>query len=95
MGYKTADIVLSYGFGEPRIAIDVHVEVCSKRIGLVRPKARYEEIRKALENLTPIKQRHVVNSGFVNFGKKICRTRNPKCGECPFDYFCEYCLSVS
>jgi endonuclease-3 len=90
VGPKTADIILSYGYGKPVIAVDTHVEVVSKRLGLVREKAKYEEIRKTLENLTPPNKRFLVNLGFVNFGKEICITRKPKCEICPFTKFCRY-----
>ncbi|MEM5772831.1 MAG: endonuclease III [Candidatus Aenigmatarchaeota archaeon] len=90
VGDKTADIVLSYGFGFPFIAVDIHVEVCSKRLGLVDKKADYMEIRKSLEEIVPKKDRYLVNLGFVRFGQEICLTRNPKCNACPFFDFCEF-----
>lgn len=90
VGNKTADIVLSYGFGFPVIAIDVHVEVCSKRLGLVRKEAKYLEIKETLESLTKEEERYLVNLGFVRFGQDICLTRNPRCYACPFFSFCEY-----
>lgn len=90
VGYKTSDIVLSYGYGVPTIAVDVHVEVCSKRLGLVRKKARYEEIRETLEDLIPQKDRYIINLGFVNFGKEICITRKPRCHICPLNSICDY-----
>jgi endonuclease-3 len=93
VGFKTADVVLSYGFGEPAIAVDVHVEVCSKRLGFARKEVGYEEIRASLENLVPEKERFLVNLGFVNFGREICRTRNPKCGECKLNEICDFYLS--
>jgi len=90
VGPKTADIVLSYGFGIPVIAVDVHVEVCSKRLGFARQKAKYEEIRSSLEQLVPEKERFIVNLGFVNFGKEICITRRPRCGICGLKRICAY-----
>jgi endonuclease-3 len=94
VGPKTADIVLSYGYGEPVIAVDVHVEVCSKRLGFAREKAKYEEIRSSLEKLVPENERFIVNLGFVNFGKEICRTRNPRCAICEFSKVCDYYAKV-
>ncbi len=93
VGFKTADVVLSYGFGKPVIAVDVHVEVCSKRLGFVRKEAEYEEIRASLEKLVPEEERFLVNLGFVNFGREICRTRNPKCVECELNDVCDFYLS--
>lgn len=93
VGFKTADVVLSYGFGEPVIAVDVHVEVCSKRLGFAGKEAGYEEIRSSLENLVPKNDIYLVNLGFVNFGRDVCRTRNPKCGECKINEICDFYLS--
>jgi len=90
VGYKTADIVLSYGLGKKTIAIDVHVNRCVKRIGLVKKDAKYEETRKTLEKITPQSQRKYVNTGLVMFGREICRSRNPKCMKCPIEKICDY-----
>lgn len=90
VGPKTADVVLCYGLGRPTIPVDVHVEVCSKRLGLVRKEAKYEEMRETLESLTPEEERYTVNLGFVKFGRDFCRTRFPRCSVCPMKDLCEY-----
>jgi endonuclease-3 len=46
VGYKTSAIVLMYGFGIPSIAVDVHVEQISKRLGLVPQNSKPQEIKK-------------------------------------------------
>lgn len=38
VGRKTANVVLSVGFGQPRIAVDTHVFRVANRIGLVHEK---------------------------------------------------------
>jgi len=90
VGFKTSDVVLCYGFGVPTIPVDVHVEVFSKRFGLVNEKAGYEEIRKTLERLIPERDRYLVNLALVKFGKDVCRTRNPKCEMCEIKEYCDY-----
>jgi len=90
VGYKTADIVLSYGFGVPTIAVDTHVNRIPKRIGIVDKKANVEEVRKTLEKLVKGKKRFLVNMGLVRFGQEICRPLNPKCEECPLNKICDY-----
>jgi endonuclease-3 len=90
VGFKTADIVLSYGFGVPTIAIDTHCNRIPKRIGIVDQKAGVEEVRISLERLTPIKDRLIVNHGLVRFGQTICKPVGPKCNICPFSIFCKY-----
>ncbi len=90
VGPKTADVTLGYAFGKPVIPVDVHVEVVSKRLGLVHKKAGYEETRKTLEKLTPEKDRWIVNVGLVLFGKETCKTRNPLCQQCKIKRICDY-----
>lgn len=90
VGNKTADIVLSYGFGKPEIAIDTHVECVTKRLGIVDEKAKYIEIKSALEKLTPINMRKIVNIIFVLHGKKVCQKRKPKCDICPIKGYCKW-----
>lgn len=89
VGFKTSAIVMMYGFKEPIIAVDVHVAVCAQRLGLTKHKDP-EKIRKDLEKIIPKNKWYLVNSGFVQFGKEICRTRNPKCEECPLKEICDY-----
>ena len=90
VGFKTADIVLSYGFGVPTIAVDTHVNRIPKRIGIVDKKANVEQVRERLENLVRGRKRFLVNLGLVRFGQEICRPVNPKCHECPLNKICDY-----
>lgn len=90
VGYKTADVVLMYGFGIPSIAIDTHCNRISKRIGLVSEKASVEKVKRALESLIPKKDWYVVNLGLVQFGREICRPIKPRCSLCPISKNCLY-----
>lgn len=90
VGYKTADIVLSYGFGVPTIAVDTHVAQISKRLGIVDEKADVEEIRKTLEKYIKGDKRFLVNIGLVRFGQEICTSRRPKCSICPLKGICNH-----
>ncbi|MEN2974645.1 MAG: endonuclease III [Candidatus Caldarchaeales archaeon] len=94
VGDKTADIVLSIGYGFPEIAIDTHVETVSKRLGIADEEDRYMQIKKKLEELTPIDKRPIINHLFVTFGREICRKPKPKCSICPIKSFCRYYKSV-
>ncbi len=90
VGYKTADIVLSYGFGVPTIAVDTHVNRIPKRIGIVDEKAGVEQVRERLEKMIPGKKRFVVNLGLVRFGQEICKPIGPLCSNCPLNTICTY-----
>ncbi|NIO19423.1 MAG: endonuclease III [Candidatus Aenigmarchaeota archaeon] len=90
VGFKTADITLSYGFGIPTIAVDTHVNRISKRIGFVSSEKNVEDVRKMLESLIGGKDRFVVNIGLVKFGQDICNPIRPKCWECELTKICDY-----
>jgi endonuclease-3 len=93
VGFKTADIVLMYGFNIPSIAVDTHCNRVPKRIGIVDRKAGVEEVKKALENMLPISKWYLINLGFVSFGKEVCKPVSPLCIKypkmCPFSGFCK------
>ncbi|MBI4167357.1 MAG: endonuclease III [Candidatus Aenigmarchaeota archaeon] len=90
VGFKTADIVLLYAYGIPTIPVDVHVDVVSKRLGLVEKSAKYEETRKTLEKIFDRKEIPRINSGMVEFGQRVCLTARPKCYMCPLVKVCKY-----
>jgi len=94
VGYKTADVVLCYGFNKKTIPVDVHVAVCSRRLGLTK-NTEPEKIRIDLERIIPEKCKRVINLGFVNFGREICRTRNPRCAVCELNKICLYYKDAS
>jgi endonuclease-3 len=91
VGFKTADIVLMYGFNIPSVAVDTHVLKTSKRMGLTDLKDNVEIVREKLESLFPKNKWYLINLGFVSFGKEICKPtpiciKDPK--NCPFSVFC-------
>jgi endonuclease-3 len=90
VGFKTSAIVLSYGFGIPIIAVDTHVNRISKRLGLVKEKASVEEVRENLQKIFPKNKWFLVNLGFVNFGREVCKPIKPKCEICELKRICEF-----
>ena len=89
VGPKTANCVLVYGFGEPRIPTDTHVHRVSNRLGLVRTK-RPEATEQRLMRTVPKDLWLHINELFIRFGKAICRPIGPRCAECSFTSFCRY-----
>jgi endonuclease III len=82
VGYKTADIVLAFVAGHPTIPVDTHVTRVSKRLGIVRSNARYEEIRLALERLVPPGRRVRMHLSLIRFGREVCKAPRPLCPKC-------------
>ncbi len=89
VGRKTANLVLSEGFGKPAICVDVHVHRISNRIGLVKTKSP-EETEFKLMDILPKKYWKYINFVLVAFGQTICKPVKPKCKDCPIVKYCEY-----
>ncbi|KPV62447.1 MAG: G/T mismatches repair enzyme [Candidatus Bathyarchaeota archaeon BA2] len=88
VGPKTADVVLLFCAGKPTIPIDTHVYRVSKRLGLAPPKADYEEVRRALEDLYPPEDYLHVHLLLISLGRKYCKARKPLCKPCPVNMLC-------
>lgn len=89
IGPKSADIVLSFSYGVPVIAVDTHVKWVSHVLKISHEK-NPEKIRARLHEIFPEKDRLIVNDLFVQFGKEICNTGRPKCWMCPIVRMCPY-----
>jgi endonuclease-3 len=88
VGYKTADIVLAFVAGHPTIPVDTHVARVSKRLGIVRKNAGYEEVRLALEELVPTGRRVRMHLSLIRFGREICKAPRPLCPKCLVNRTC-------
>ena len=90
VGPKTADIVLSYGYGVPAIAVDTHILRVCKRTGLVSLRARPTEAKDILEGSLPRGYWFYADGAFLQLGKEYCKPQKPKCDNCPLMELCEY-----
>jgi endonuclease-3 len=93
VGPKTANCVLVYGFGIPRIPVDTHVHRITNRLGLVKTKTP-DETEAALMRVVPMDYWIDLNGLLVRFGQSICRPIGPRCSECNFRRFCSYYKTV-
>lgn len=92
VGRKTANIVLWISFGIPALAVDVHVHRISNRLGWIETK-HPEESEKKLKEILPENIWGPINGSMVEFGKKICKSQKPLCGNCGFSSICPFGLS--
>jgi len=89
VGPKTANCVLVYGFGVPRIPTDTHVHRVSNRLGLARTKTP-EATERSLMRTVPKEYWLHINELFIRFGKDLCRPIGPRCPQCSFTSFCQF-----
>jgi len=93
VGRKTANCVLVYGFGEPAVPVDTHVHRISNRLGIADTKTP-EKTEEVLVDEIPREYWIEINRLMVEFGKNICRPRNPRCDVCPLTGMCDYYQEV-
>ena len=89
VGRKTANVVLSNAFGIPAFAVDTHVFRVSNRIGLCRADS-VEETEKQMTALIPKEKWGQAHHWLIWHGRRVCAARNPKCGECALNQWCEW-----
>ena len=89
IGRKCADIVMSFTFGADVIAVDTHVHRVCNRIGLTQAKTA-DKTAQQLEERSPDWALRDGHFWLIQFGKRICRARSPKCEVCPVNDLCEY-----
>ena len=87
VGPKTANLVLSYGFGKPAIVVDVHVHRIPNRLGWIETQ-KPEASEKELMRIVPRRLWGQLNPLLVTFGQRICTPVSPRCSECPLSDRC-------
>lgn len=89
IGRKCADIMLLFSFGNPVIAVDTHVHRVCNRTGLAQGKTE-AATAKSLDERAPDWGKMDGHMWILEFGKKTCRARSPKCGNCLIRDVCKY-----
>jgi len=87
VGRKTANLVVTMGFGKPGICVDTHVHRISNRLGYVRTRTP-EETEMALRARLPRRFWIGYNDLLVAFGQNVCAPISPKCSTCPVRAIC-------
>jgi endonuclease-3 len=88
VGRKTANLVLTLGFGKPGICVDTHVHRISNRLGYVETKTP-EQTEMALREKLPKTWWIPYNDILVAFGQALCKPVSPWCTKCPVSKWCE------
>ncbi len=85
---KTANIVLSSGFGKAEgIAVDTHVRRVAGRLGLTA-NGDPEKIERDLMAIVPRSDWLDFNYLLVDHGRAVCQARKPRCPICPVRCLC-------
>lgn len=89
VGRKTANVVQAVAFGKAAMAVDTHVFRVSRRLGLVARNADtpFKVEQQIVKNI-PEADIPDAHHWLILHGRYVCTSRNPHCGECPFDDIC-------
>jgi endonuclease III len=87
VGRKTANLVLTIGYGLPGICVDTHVHRICNIWGYVQTKSP-DETEMALRSKLPAAYWIPINGLLVTLGQQICHPTSPRCSACPLDAIC-------
>lgn len=88
VGRKTANLVVTVGYGKPGICVDIHVHRISNRWGYIKTKTP-EESEEALRRKLPKRYWIIFNDLLVPYGQNLCQPVSPFCSQCKLTEFCD------
>ena len=87
VGRKTANLVMTEGFGKLGVCVDTHVHRITNRLGFCRSGSP-EETETCLRNRLPTRHWIEYNKLLVAWGQNICKPISPLCGVCAVEKYC-------
>lgn len=87
VGRKTANLVVTVGYGDYGICVDTHVHRIVNLWGYVNTKSP-QETEFALRKRLPRKHWKTFNDILVTFGQNLCVPISPWCSKCPVSVEC-------
>jgi endonuclease III len=87
VGRKTANLVLTMGFGLPGICVDIHVHRICNRWGYVATRTP-DQTELVLREQLPPQYWIEINGLLVALGQNICHPVSPRCSQCPVAQWC-------
>jgi endonuclease III len=88
VGRKTANLVVTVGYGKPGICVDIHVHRISNRWGYIKTRTP-EESEQALRKTLPKRYWITFNDLLVPFGQNLCQPVSPYCSTCKLTEYCD------
>lgn len=90
VGRKTANVMLSVVWNEPKMAVDTHVFRVSNRIGLTTNSRTPLATERELTSNIPAQHIPSAHHWLILHGRYVCTARNPKCQECGIAQYCRF-----
>ncbi len=90
VGRKTAHVIVSVLFRQPKLAVDTHVFRVSARIGLSTNAKNVLQTEKQLVKYIPKIDIPDSHHWLILHGRYVCTARSPKCASCGISAFCKF-----
>lgn len=90
VGRKTANVMASVIWNQPRMAVDTHVFRVANRIGLTNNSKTPLQTELELTRNIPAEFIPSAHHWLILHGRYVCVARNPRCKECGIIQFCKY-----
>ena len=88
VGRKTANLVVTIGYGKPGICVDTHVHRISNRWGYIATR-NPDGSEWALRDKLPSEYWIRYNDLLVMYGQNLCKPVSPFCSRCRLSPYCE------
>lgn len=90
VGRKTAHVIASVLFRQPKMAVDTHVFRVSARIGLSTNAKNVLQTEKQLVRYIPKVDIPDAHHWLILHGRYVCTARSPKCSKCKIKEYCKF-----
>lgn len=90
VGRKTANVIASVAFNQPKMAVDTHVHRVSARLGLTFRAKNPLQTELQLIKFIPEDKIPIAHHWLILHGRYVCQARKPKCSECGLKEYCKY-----
>jgi len=90
VGRKTAHVIASVAFKQPKLAVDTHVFRVSERIGLTYRAKNPLQTELQLVRYIPDEKIPLAHHWLILHGRYVCQARKPKCEICGLHDICKY-----
>lgn len=90
VGRKTANVMASVIFNQPKLAVDTHVFRVAARLGLTYRAKNPLQTEMQLMQYIPEDKVSISHHWLILHGRYICLARRPKCEVCGIREYCKY-----
>lgn len=82
IGPKTVHCLLLFGMGREAFPVDTHILRVGKRLGFIPEMINAEKAHQWMVPLIPKRKSLSLHLNLIQFGRSICRAKNPQCDRC-------------